>query len=251
MSESSREPVICVLRPIVSDGVESVESSPVPGAKTWFRQVAVGPASIEGALDEALAVPGLLPLAREAEADGADALVIDCMGDPGLDALREAVGIPVLGAGQTSMHVAAMLGDRFSILAVLPRLITRFRAAAGAYGLAGSLASVRSVDIPVLGLGGLSEDVAERLSAVGAAAVREDGADTLILGCTGMIGVTHRMAELLEREGIVGVPVVDPVPTAVGVAQMLVREGLTHSKRAHPDPELKAIHGYPFATTRG
>ncbi|MFJ8600278.1 aspartate/glutamate racemase family protein [Streptomyces shenzhenensis] len=249
---TAQEPVIDVLRPIVSQGIGSVETVPVQGARVRLRQVTTGPASIEGALDESLAVPALIGLARQSEAEGASAVVVDCMGDPGLDALREAVGIPVLGAGHTAMHMASLIGDSFTVLAVLPRLVSRFRIAARTYGLESSLASVRSVDIPVLALDGEQEElVARRLAEMGAAAVREDGAHVLVLGCTGMIGMTRRMERLLAGAGVEGVPVIDPVPLAVGVAQALVRAGLSHSKRSHPDPELKPVVGYPFATTRG
>ena len=36
-------------------------------------------------------------------------MIIDCMLDPGLPAVREKVTIPVIGPGQTAMHLAAML----------------------------------------------------------------------------------------------------------------------------------------------
>ncbi|MCP4321048.1 MAG: hydrogenase expression protein HupH, partial [Alteromonadales bacterium] len=40
--------------------------------------------------------------AIKAERAGADAIIIDCMGDPGLNACREAVSIPVIGPCQTA-----------------------------------------------------------------------------------------------------------------------------------------------------
>ena len=49
---------------------------------------AFGPASIEGAYDDAFAVPGLLARIAEGEAEGADAHVIACFDDTGLDAAR-------------------------------------------------------------------------------------------------------------------------------------------------------------------
>jgi Asp/Glu/hydantoin racemase len=48
------------------------------------------------------------------------------MGDPGLNAGKEAVDIPVLGIGQTSMNYAKNLGDKFSILPTLERRIISF-----------------------------------------------------------------------------------------------------------------------------
>src|SRR5437773_8798057 len=56
-----------------------------------------GPASIESEFDEALAAPDVIARAIEAERDGCDAVVVNCFGDPGVRAAREAVGIPVLG----------------------------------------------------------------------------------------------------------------------------------------------------------
>ena len=58
--------------------------------------------------------------------DGAAAVVIDCMGDPGLVPARESVGTLVLGPCQTSMHVAALLGHRFSVVTVLDHLAVIF-----------------------------------------------------------------------------------------------------------------------------
>ncbi len=63
-----------------------------------------GPDSVEDYFDSALAVPDLIRIAQEAEADGVDALVINCMADPGLAALRQAVSIPGFGAGQVGFH---------------------------------------------------------------------------------------------------------------------------------------------------
>ena len=51
-------------------------------------QIKQGPASIESAVDEVLAAPGVVDSAIKAEEDGVQAVVIDCMLDPGLDAAR-------------------------------------------------------------------------------------------------------------------------------------------------------------------
>jgi allantoin racemase len=112
--------------------------------------IASGPASIESAFDEAIAVPPTLAEIEAAAQSGAAAIVINCMGDPGLAAARELVSVPVLGPGQTSMHLASLLGHRFSILTVLDQLVSVDEEKAATYGIAGRLASVRSVGIPVI-----------------------------------------------------------------------------------------------------
>ncbi len=115
------------------------------------RMIENGPKSIEGRKEEAEAVSGLITLAVEAEADGADGLVIDCMGDPGVEVLREIASIPVLGPARTSMTVAANIGHRFSILTVLERSRPLVEEQVERAGLAGRLASVRVVDLPEIG----------------------------------------------------------------------------------------------------
>ena len=61
--------------------------------------IAHGPGSIESAYDAALVVPELLRAAPAAERDGFDAMIVGCFSDPGLDALRETVDMPVIGPG--------------------------------------------------------------------------------------------------------------------------------------------------------
>ena len=44
---------------------------------------------------------------------GCDGVLLACFGDPGLDALREAAGVPVAGLADASIHLACQLGMRF------------------------------------------------------------------------------------------------------------------------------------------
>lgn len=78
------------------------------------------PLSIEGFSDEAHAVPSMLAQIRKAEAEGAQATVIACFDDPGLDAAREVAAGPVLGICQSAMLAAIVLAKRFSIITTLP-----------------------------------------------------------------------------------------------------------------------------------
>ena len=184
---------------------------------------------------------------KAAAAAGADAIVINCMGDPGLAAARELTSVPVLGTAQTSMHLAAMLGHRFTILTVLDQLIHVDEAKAAGYGLAGRLASVRSVGIPVLGLGDDTGRLIAALAGQGLRAVHDDGAHVLILGCTGMLGLADEVATALAAHGLPDVPVIDPLPATLQVAAALARSGLSQSKRTYPDPPAKQRPGYAAA----
>ncbi len=204
-----------------------------PGITLSCAFIPEGPPSIESRFDEVFSVPWLLALAVEAERDGADALVIDCMGDPGLAPLREAVGIPVLGVAQTAMSTAAMLAQRFGVVTVLDRTTPMVNELVDVYGHGRQYVGCASIGVPVLrihdDIGKVQADLAE--AAVGLVERREAAA--IILGCTGFLGCAAAIRARLLEAGH-DVPVIDPVPTAVAMAAALARLGLSQSRISHP-----------------
>ncbi|MDR7545616.1 MAG: aspartate/glutamate racemase family protein [Armatimonadota bacterium] len=77
------------------------------------------PETIESLFDEALLAPWTVEMAVEAERRGYDAVITGCAGDPGVEAAREMVRIPVIGPGQAALHTAVMLGTMFGVLTPL------------------------------------------------------------------------------------------------------------------------------------
>lgn len=209
-----------------------------PGVTVDARPPEGGPSTIESMVDEYEYIPGVLEVVRWAEDQGYDAVVTGCFGDPGIDAARELVNIPVLGPGETSMLVAAMLGHSFSIVTPLDSVVRPLKRLARVVGVDSKLASVR-----ILGEGVSIATVRtdrERVFGLAVEACRrcveEDEADVVVMGC----GSLSFYASELAAE--VGVPVVNPLLTALRAAEMLVGAGLTHSKRAYPIPPK--IAGY-------
>lgn len=238
---------IWLVTPIVGDAFRAdapLGSLGSPGTEICQVYVTRGPASIESEFDAALAAPWVVAKAVEAESAGADALVIDCMDDPGLEAAREAVSIPVLGPSQTTMHLAGLLGHRFTIVTTQARSVPGFENRAAWYGVGDRLASVRWVDIPVLDLGKDDNGLAARLAQESEAAITRDGAHVIILGCTGMLGLAAGLARELADRGHPDVPVLDPVPVTIRAAEALIDLGLSQSKRTYPAPDPKLIVGY-------
>lgn len=238
-----------IVTPITTTGfTEAEDFQPLARADTQVSQVNLtrGPASIESEFEEALAVPDTVARTMEAEREGVDAVVIDCMGDPGLEPAREMVSIPVIGAAQASMHLAAMLAHNFSIVTVLDTLGPLFENTAKVYGLESKLRSVRSVNIPVLELEEDQERLVNALVEESIKAVEQDGAHAIVFGCTGMKGCAAGLKAGLEARGYAGIPVIDPVIAAFKLAEAVVDLGLTHSKRTYPAPPEKEISGYEF-----
>jgi allantoin racemase len=236
---------ITIINPTITDRWNettrrSYADAAQPGTRVRVVSLDWGTASIECYRDEELATPGILSRVVEAAGAGADAVIIDCMADPGLYAARELVRIPVVGAAQATMHLAAMLGHRFSVLGTSELDIATYEDQVAGYGLSSRLASVRAFNIPVLAL---EEDVEATLKAVvdvAEAAVREDGAHVIVPGCTGLAGLAPRIQAALAERGC-EVPVLDPPSVAVKLAESLVDLGQTHSERSYPSPPSKEI----------
>ena len=192
-----------------------------------------GPTSIECRYDETFAIPHVLNKIKEAS--NVDAMVVNCFADPGVKAGREITNIPILGPGLSSMYVASSICNKFSILTILKSIVPELEEHVMEYGLMSKLASIRAIDIPVLDLHSNEEKTIENLVEQGRKAIDEDGAEALILGCTGMTGMAEELSKSL------GVYVVDPLPTAVKLAETLASLKLSHSKITYPVPPKKQI----------
>ncbi len=198
---------------------------------------ASGPASIEGYYDEALAVPGLLVELAKAQRAGADAAIIACFDDTGLDACRALAEIPVLGICEAAVAATSFIARRFTIVTTMERSRLPIEDLVHRYGMGGRC-RVRAADIPVLSLEDPRSNARDRLRREIGAALRDDRAEAIVLGCAGMAD----LANSLRAE--FGVPIVDGVAAAVKQAEALVALGLRTSKRGpYASPLEKTYSG--------
>mgnify|MGYP003669273311 CR=1 FL=1 len=177
-----------------------------------------GPPAIQGPEDGAAAVPGLLALLPKAAQISADAIVIACFDDTGLEAMRAAAHCPVIGIGQAAFHMAALMGGRFSVVTTLAVSVPVIAQNIETYGFAGICASVRPSGLPVLTVEGGGEAVLQCLSAEIAAAHGE-GAASVVLGCAGM---AHLKADLAA---VAPLPLIDGVAASALLAEAMTRLG--------------------------
>lgn len=202
------------------------------GTEVEVVDVPDGPASIESVYEELLAVPATCEGVLQAERDGFDAVIIGCFGDPGLEAARELVDMPVIGPGEASLLLAAGLGHRTTIVTVLDSLVAASEQQAYRAGVLAKLASVRSAEIPVLSLMNDRAATLATVIEVGREAIRADRADSLVLGCMTMsfLGIAEEVSHEL------GVPVINAGRAALKTAESIVSQELAHSKRAFQTP---------------
>lgn len=209
-------------RSMTDKAAEAARTVAGHGTEIVTATARMGPASIEGHYDGALALPGLL--LEIAAAQRVDAAVIACFDDTGLDAARSLATFPVLGLCESALVTAGFLAQRFTVVTTLERSRVLLENLIRHYGFGGR-ARVRAADIPVLELEDPASGALGKLRRQIELALAEDSAEAIVLGCAGMADLAHALQ--LEY----GVPVVDGVSAAVKQAEALVAQHLTTSKR--------------------
>jgi Asp/Glu/hydantoin racemase len=150
------------------------------------------------------------PLCRLIERETADAYVIACASDPGIEAARATTHRPVFGVFRCAVAAAAARAERFGVMALVEASKARHLAALRAMGLESRLASEVALNVT---METLLEPKAARARLIEAARTcAAAGAGTVILGCTGM--AHHRAAV----EDAAGIPVIEPCQAAAAIA---------------------------------
>lgn len=163
---------------------------------------------------EAESVSKIISLAAELERLGCSAIGISCAADPALTETRETVHIPVYGAGSCAAHLALTSSNRVGVLTILEEVPTRIRSILrDAYiGMDRPEGVVTTVD--------LNTPAGKRAALEAGMRLRERGADSIVLACTGF--ATMGFAPVAEQE--LGIRVLDPI-LSLGAAVLASRSG--------------------------
>lgn len=177
--------------------------------------------------------PLVAEVAVNAEAGGFDAVVPFGTLDAGVELSRNLVRIPVVGAGQSVMHLGVQLSNRLGVIAYEEKSIAFMRKQMHAWRVADSVVGMRSVQVPLPESTRNRDAMRERFIQVAHELIDSHGAEIIVpMGVT-MVPVQYPPQEF-EKE--LGVPVMDALKTSIQTAEMLVRMGLTHSTRTYPRP---------------
>jgi Asp/Glu/hydantoin racemase len=166
-----------------------------------------GPIAIETDDDVTAAVGPLLETAR---AEPAAVIVLACFSDPGLDELRAVGAVPAVGIAEAALHEAQRLGKRIGVISSVEDSIARHARYWKKLGVEEAVVADIALGLGVLELD--TEHAAQRAQSAGRRLI-DEGADVVVLGCTGM---SHLQARL---EAGLGVPVVDPCRAGVAAAR--------------------------------
>ena len=173
------------------------------------------PPAIQGAQDGKAAEAPLLNLVAKASGQGATAIIIGCFDDTALHAARALASCPVIGIGQAAYHLAAVAGGRFSVVTTLDISVPILEHNISAYGLAGQLGRVRASGVAVLDLEQDPTAATPKVRAQIDSAAREDGIQSVVLGCGGMVDIDQGSAHHH------GIRLIDGVRAAAAFATQL------------------------------
>jgi allantoin racemase len=167
--------------------------------------------------------------AVQAEKEGFDAVMITCFGDPMLWGIRQAIDIPVVSLGESSMLLATMMGYKFGVVTISPYNIYEQEHTIAKYGLTERLAGIRpnpeTGDEQAEALIDARHAI-ESFKKVGRELIA-DGAEVLIPGC-GLLSPALRLAPGAEKEypngltQVDGVPIVDVMGDTIKMAETMV-----------------------------
>lgn len=171
-----------------------------PGTQVDCIQVKEGPPAIESRVDHTLAAAEVLKYVKKAEEDGYDAIISWCGGDPGVEAARTMVDIPVIGPGESMRLLASIMGKK--ICGVGP-------------------------GVPVLEA---RKDLKKTTESLEKSIKKraDEGYDSFYLSCLALTGLGKVLREKT------GLPVVDGAEASLKIAEVLAELKLKPSRIAYP-----------------
>jgi len=186
-----------------------------PGTTVTAISAPFGLPLIVSRADWLVAGPATLA-ALSAHRGDCDAAVIACFGDPGLDAAKELLDVPVLGISEAAFHAACMLGRRFGIVSFTAALRPMFEDVLAHHGLAARCAGFRMGPAFAGDPGRVAEERRALLVELCRQSVEQDGAEVVILAGGPLAGIAPALAPLVP------VPLVDGTVAAVRLAEAMV-----------------------------
>lgn len=164
---------------------------------------------------EGLVVADIVHLSHQAASEY-DAVVIGCFYDVGLREAREVSGRAVVTAPcQSATAIASNLGNTFSVLVGRRKWIPKMSENVRLYGHEHRMVSMRPVELGVHDFQVDHDLTCDLLMTEGHKAIKDDGAEVLILGCTAEYGFNRKMQDELK------VPVIDAVTAPFKYAEFL------------------------------
>jgi Asp/Glu/hydantoin racemase len=237
------------VRPLLEDVEWDLHPGPLATYGDW---------PVETREEFALVAAGRLPIVREAcESGRYNGIVLLGGGEPGYPEAREIArpfGIPVTACAFSQMHVASMLGNKFSVIDLAENHNMYYYDLVVRHHFAGRCASIRNINYPLprpphggdsavhlaknrVARGEASE-IMEATVREAVAAIEEDGAEVITFGCSATFWMQPYLQKRLAGMGW-ETPVLEGYSCAITLAKAMVDLGVDASGLTFPGPHTK------------
>jgi len=199
-----------------------------------------------------------LPIVREAcESGKYNGIVLLGGGEPGFLESREIArnfNIPVTSSAFSQMHIASMLGNKFSVIDLAESHNMHYYNLVIQHRFADRCASIRNINFPLprpghedrpfmlnereKALNGEVSDAVERAVEEALCAIEEDGAEVLILGCAATFWLKPFIQKRLEEIGW-EIPVLEGYSCAIALVKTFIDLGVDASGLNFPGDNPK------------
>jgi allantoin racemase len=175
--------------------------------------------------------PQVLEKAREAQAEGCDAVLPYGGLDLGVDVARHYVDIPVIGMGRSGLSIAANMATRIGVILYRNSSVPAIRKLVREFGFASQVCAIERFDLHVTEMVPDNAAFKRKVIEEGRRLVREQHVEVIVPLGTSFLPTNAFAAEVSAE---VGVPFINCVTAGVKMAEVAVRMGLRVSRVAYP-----------------
>ena len=187
-----------------------------------------------GSASTSSAVPAYVDGCKQAEREGYDAVIPLGVLDIGIDEARHAVNINVLGAFESALHVAALVGQRAGVIAYSTGLLPTLEALAKKYGMTHLVCGYEDVGVELPNLAAAADRLEDEFCSAAERLQSRFKADVIISAGISLCPL-HLSQQALEKR--IGLPVVEAIGAPIQMAHLLGQLKLKQNHNAHPQPD--------------
>lgn len=242
--KEARLPNYELVKPVLDDVEWEVHPGPLAPYGDW---------AVENRAEFCMVAAGRLPIVREACASGKyNAIVLLGGGEPGFQESREIArqyGIPVTACAFSQMHIATMLGNKFSVIDLAENHNMYYYNLVVQHRFTERCASIRNVNFPLprppytgepsvrdekeQALRGEKSAMLEAAVSEAVAAIEDDGAEVITFGCSATFWMQPFLQQRLNEMGW-EIPVLEGYSCAITLAKAMVSLGVDASGLTFP-----------------
>jgi len=183
-----------------------------------------GPLGLESYYHNYIAAVQVHKMVVEAEKNGYDGIVIACYGDPGIEAVKELVDIPVVGITEASYALAPILGTKFLVIVSADTAVPRQIRYIKSLGIPDHQYAVKPLGLTIIDVMSDRMSAKEMISHNIEKQLKDTNSEVVVMGCSGFSGMRTDLEKTLK------IPIIDPVVAGVHLCVTLINMKLSQSK---------------------